>query len=155
MSNGNITVGNMGGDLIGGHVEGSGHTFGKNITVSSPIINSQQAVSVSNEYAKSLQNFSELVNQQLRMHDVPAERVAPIQEGINELAKEIEDIKLDQKIAYTKKATIKAKLAALAEGLLKVLPKAAEITAAFSPLAPFSKLVGEGIEEIVKAVQES
>jgi len=55
---------------------------------------------------------------------------------------------------YAKKTGIKAKLAAVAEALMKILPKTAETIAAFTPLAPFSKLIGEGVEEMVKAIQK-
>lgn len=154
MSGNNTSFGNIQGDVIGFNVAGTGNTFGKNITVKNVSLNSSQVANISNEYAKGLETFSEVVNQQLQLHNVPSEKIVPIQESINDLAQEVEDVKPDEKISYTKKTSIKAKLAALAEGVLSALPKAAEITAAFTPLAPFSKLVGEGVEEIVKAVQE-
>ena len=151
----NINISGIHGDVIGAKVEGTGNIVGKDITVSGTInINSQQAMQIPHEYAKALQAFSEIINQQLRAHNVLPEQVAPLQKEVNELVKEVEDVKPDEKISYTKKTTIKARLATLAESLLKALPKAAEITAAFTPLAPFSKLIGEGVEEIVKSVQE-
>jgi len=42
----------------------------------------------------------------------------------------------------------------VAEGLMKILPKTAETIVAFTPLAPFSKLIGERVEEMVKAIQK-
>lgn len=151
----NIHISGVGGDVIGVNIKGTGNIVGKDIRISGTIgVTSQQMAQIPDEYTKGLQAFSEIVNQQLRTHNIPPEQVVPLQESIDELAKEVEHVKPDEKINYTKKATIKAKLAALAEGLLKILPKAAEITAAFTPLAPFSKCIGEGIEEIVKSVQE-
>jgi hypothetical protein len=36
--------------------------------------------------------------------------------------------------------------------VLKVLPEAAETAAIFTPLAPFSKLIGKGTQQIVDAI---
>ena len=35
---------------------------------------------------------------------------------------------------------------------MDVLPQAAETTATFTPLAPFSKLIGKGVQGIVDAI---
>ncbi len=144
------------GDVIGVDVKGSRNIIGKKIgTVN---INSQQLAKMPNEYAKSLKNFSEAVNEQLKTYNIPQEKVAPVQESINDLAKEIEDIKTEENISTSKKANINAKIIGIADGLLKTLPKtaakASEILATFTPLAPFSKLIGQGVEEIVKTIQK-
>lgn len=155
MSSDKIHISGVQGDVIGAKIEGTGNIVGKKVLVSGTIhINSQQAVKLPDEYAKGLQAFAEAVNQQLRLHQVPPEQVAPVQESINELATEVEDVKPEKKLSYAKKTTIKAKLAKVAEGLLKILPKTAETIATFTPLAPFSTLIGEGVGEIVKAIQE-
>lgn len=146
-----IIVSGVQGDVISDvKIIGNSNIVGKNILV----INSQQLARMPDEYANSLQAFSETVNQQLKKHKVPPERVAPVQESINQLAKEIEDVKKVEEIGYAKKTDIKAKLAAVAEALMKILPKTAETIVAFTPLAPFSKLIGEGVEEMVKAIQK-
>ena len=36
--------------------------------------------------------------------------------------------------------------------MLKVLPEAAETAATFTPLAPFSKLIGKGVKQLVDAI---
>ena len=36
--------------------------------------------------------------------------------------------------------------------MLDVLPQAAETAATFTPLAPFSKLIGKGVQGIVDAI---
>jgi len=146
-----IAVSGVQGDVISDvKIIGNSNIVGKNILV----INSQQLARMPDEYANSLQAFSETVNQQLKKHKVPPERVAPVQESMNKLAKEIEAVKKVEEIGYAKKTGIKAKLAAVAEALMKILPKTAETIAAFTPLAPFSKLIGEGVEEMVKAIQK-
>ena len=37
--------------------------------------------------------------------------------------------------------------------MLNVLPKTVETVSAFTPLAPFSKLIGEGVQQLVEAIQ--
>ena len=44
------------------------------------------------------------------------------------------------------------KTATTIQKVLDVLPKAAEIAATFTPLAPFSKLIGKGVIQIVDAI---
>lgn len=124
---------------------------GKNATI---IINQQQLAKIPNEYIKSLQAFSEAINVQLKKHNISQEKAAPVQESINELVKEVEGIKPEEKINIEKKEDIKAKITKVAIRLLNILPKGAEMVATFTPLAPFSKIIGKGAEEIMKAIQE-
>jgi hypothetical protein len=49
-----IQIGNLGGDVIGIEVTGSGNVIGKNI-----IINKQQLENMASEYAESLTKFKE------------------------------------------------------------------------------------------------
>jgi hypothetical protein len=37
--------------------------------------------------------------------------------------------------------------------VVKVLPKTVETVSALTPLAPFSKLIGEGVQQLVEAIQ--
>lgn len=72
---------------------------------------------------------------------------------MNELAREVEDIRpgKEAEVDYVKQTQVEPKTASLIQRVLNVLPEAAE-TAAFTPLAPFSKLIGEGIRQIVDAI---
>lgn len=148
-------IGNVGGDVIGVGISGSGNIIGKSIDISGAVsISNQQLENVSNEYANSLKSFIESVNRQLKANNVPPERVKPIQENINEFVKEAEGIKPDQHIGFIKQSDLKSKFINVAKYVLKVLPKTAETVAAFTPLAPFSKLIGEATEHLVEAVQK-
>jgi len=40
------------------------------------------------------------------------------------------------------------------KNVLPVLPKTAETVAMFTPLAPFSKIIGETVEKVVAGVQK-
>lgn len=135
----------------GGTINADQIAVGKNATI---IIEQQQLTKIPNEYMKSLQAFSEAINAQFKKHNISQEKAAPVQESINELVKEVEGIKPEQKIDIEKKEDIKAKITKVAVRLLNVLPKGAEVVAALTPLAPFSKIIGKGAEEIVKAIQE-
>lgn len=150
-----IHFGNVGGDVIGVGVSGSGNIIGKNIYISGTVtISNQQLQNVSDEYANSLKSFSESLNRQLEANNVPPEKVKPIQESINELVKESEGIKTDQQVGIIKQSDLKSKFINVAKHVLTVLPKTTETVAAFTPLAPFSKLIGEATERLVEAVQK-
>ncbi|MGE5661741.1 MAG: hypothetical protein ACM3X1_05785 [Ignavibacteriales bacterium] len=151
---GGVHFGNVQGDVIGGKVSGTGHTFGKNVSVSGRVsVNS--TTRIHNEYARSLADFSNKLNDLVEQQNIPQEQVKPIQKNIDELTKEVEDIKPEeeQEIDYVKQTNIESKLASLVQNVVKALPQAAETAATFTPLAPFSKLIGKSIEHIVAAVQ--
>lgn len=147
-----LIKGNMTGNIYSNvHITGNGNVVGEGNVIT---INQQQLAKIPDEYAKSLQAFSEAVNAQLKKHNVSKEEAAPVQESINELAKEVEGIKREEKINIEKKEDIKSKLTKAAIRLLKILPEGAETLATFTPLAPFSKIIGKGVEEIVKEFQK-
>jgi len=148
-----IKISGVKGDVFGIDVKGTSNIITKEVT-GTININIRQLEKMPNEYAKSLQVFSENVSEQLKKHNIPPERVAPVQESINELAKEIEDVKPEVKVGIDKKISIEAKLKTVTARLLKLLPKTAETIATFTPLAPFSKLIGQSVEEIVNTIQK-
>lgn len=78
-----------------------------------------------------------------------------INQSISELAKAIEGVKpgAEQEIDYDKQKNIEAKTGGLIQRVLNVLPQAAETATTFTPLAPLSKLIGKGVQEIVNAIQ--
>ena len=150
-----IHIGNVGGDVVGVGVSGSGSIIGKSIDISGTVsISNQQLQNMSNEYANSLKSFSESINQQLKANNVPPEKVKPIQDSINELVKEVEGVKPDQQVGVIKQSDLKSKLINVAKHVMTVLPKTAETVAAFTPLAPFSKLIGEATQHLVEAIQK-
>lgn len=153
-----INIQGTGGDVFGVGVRGSGNVIGKNIVVGSGTINvSQQELAKIPvpEYANALKEFSDSVNQQLKGTQIPEEKVKDINNNLNELAKEVQDIKPgeeQQQIDYVKQTQIESKTATTIQKVLDVLPEAAETVATFTPLAPFSKLIGKGVQGIVDAI---
>ena len=101
-----------------------------------------------------MQEFSDRLNSQLNGLQVPEEQVKEINNRLNELTKEVEGIKpgQEEEIDYEKQKNIEAKTGGLIQRVLKVLPQSAETAATFTPLAPFSKLIGKGVEQLVDEV---
>jgi len=141
-----------GGDIIGVNVSGTGNIVGKQITLGNLSVNAQQLEKVSDKYAESLQEFSMAVNEQIKAHNISREQIAPTQEGLENLTKEVSGLK-EGEVLIAKKKKMNAIISDIATNLIRVLPKTAETIATFTPLAPFSKLIGESVEGIVKAVQ--
>ena len=150
-----IHISGVGGDVFGIDVSGSGNVIGKNISVSGTInVNNEQLSKMPDEYAKALRDFSSSINDQITNHNIYQSQLAPLQESINELAKEAEGIKSDQEVVVVKKTEFKTKFVNVAKNVLKVLPKTAETVAAFTPLAPFSGLIGEATQSVIEAIQK-
>jgi zinc-ribbon domain len=154
---GGINIHGTHGDVIGTGVSGAGNIIGKNIVVGDGTINvnEQQLTQIqNNEYAESLKEFSETINSQLKGRQIPEEKVKSINQSINELAEEVKDVKLgkEEEVDYVKQTNVEAKTASVIQKVLDVLPQAAETTATFTPLAPFSKLIGKGVRGIVDAI---
>lgn len=140
---GGIHIGNVGGDVIGIGITGSGNVIGKNIT-----INSQQLQNIPSEYAESLTKFIE----GLSRFNIPAAK--PIQDSLNDFTKEVEGIKPEEKVNIIKQKSLNSKFSVFAQKVLKILPKTAETIIAFTPLAPFSKIIGEEVQQLVLAIQK-
>jgi SMC interacting uncharacterized protein involved in chromosome segregation len=101
-----------------------------------------------------LKEFPESVNQQLKGKQIPEDQVKEINNNLNEFAKEVQDMKPGEEelIDYVKQTQIESKTASTIQKVLNVLPEAAETAATFTPLAPFSKLIGKGVQGIVDAI---
>ena len=91
---GSIHISNIQGKVSGVNLGGSGNITGENIVVGYGTINvSEQQPKIPNEYAESLRAFSETITKQLKDRQIPEEQVKSINQSMNELAKEVEDIR--------------------------------------------------------------
>jgi hypothetical protein len=153
-----INISGVTGEVSGVIQGGTGNIAGKYVVVGPGTINAseQQLTKIPDEYANALREFSENINKQLEGSKIPQEQIELIKQSINNLAKEVEGIKpgKEQEIDYERQKNIEAKTGGLIQRVLNVLPQAAETAATFTPLAPFSKLIGKGVQEIVNAVQK-
>jgi hypothetical protein len=144
------------GDVSGGTIIGAGASgvIGQTVTIHGGVQVGEEALrDVPDEYARSLQAFQDAINQQLQALGAPPESVAPVQEGVQALAEEAKAVQPEQPLDWKRKRGIGDALRAIAAGLLQVIPRTAETIAAMTPLAPFSKLIGEGLEKVVAEVR--
>ena len=144
-------------DVIGFGFSGSGNIIGKNIVVGSGTINvSQQELAKIQgpEYARALKDFCENINRQLKGRHIPEEKVKEINTSLEELAKEVQDVKpgREEQMDYPNQVNIESKTVSVVQKILNVLPEAAETAATFTPLAPFNKIIGKGVTQIVDAI---
>jgi len=134
-----INIQNTGGDVVGVGVSGSGNIIGKQITVNQATYNKLEP-----EFRNSLEDFLALINQ--HSEQLPEEQRKSLKESLDGLAKEAEGLKPEQVVEnQEKKEEIKSKQISLADKIVDYLPRAAESIALATPLAPFSKVIGEGI----------
>ena len=155
MSNSNINISGTQGDVIGVGVSGSSHVVGKDVSFSGGIhLGSENLSHLPKELAESLRVFTVTATKEIQKQKISPEQIEPIQKEVTDLAKEVEHLPDPENVSFSKKATITAKLARVVKGLLKVLPSTAETITSFTPLAPFGNIIGQSIEEVVKAVRK-
>lgn len=104
------------------------------------------------EYAASLQKFIEDLNCDIEKTSIPQKEMEQLQTSTTEVAKEMTDVMPEKGVPLMKKHRIATKLIDLAKNLVKASPSIAEKVASMTPLAPFSKLIGESFEKIVAEV---
>ena len=123
-------------------------TSGMQVTSSQTItIDKMYLDKMPTEYAESLKTFTSELNQNIEKAQIAPKDVKQLQESANAVAKEAADIKLGEE--EDKKYSLGDKLSDLAQKLVKAAPGFAEKIVSMTPLAPFSKIIGEGFEKIV------
>jgi hypothetical protein len=133
-----IHIGNVGGDVVGVGVSGSGNIIGKNMTVNQTTYNKLEP-----EFRNSLEEFLALLNQ--NTGQLTQDQKRSLQQSVDALAKEAEGLKPDIVVTDEEKVDeIKSKQISLAEKIVEYVPQVAESIASVTPLAPFSKVIGKG-----------
>jgi hypothetical protein len=143
------------GDNIG-YFAGDGNVVGKNITVSGNITINKNSLplNIDPEFQKAILEFSANLNAKVKDMKIPENENEELNKSIKQLAKDAEGIKSGQQIGEMKKSDIKNTLFRIGKNVLKVLPKTAETLALFTPLAPFSKQIGEGTGYLIETIQK-
>ncbi len=68
----------------------------------------------SSEYAESIKDFSQVINNQLKGYQLKEEQVKSINQAVDNLAEEVQDIKPDQQeVDYVKQTAVESKTATL------------------------------------------
>jgi hypothetical protein len=150
---------NQKGDTItSGSISGHGNIIGKNISATITIGNLTNELSkIDNEYAKSLTDFANSIQEQVKKEKISEKAVEPILADIQQVGEEVKDIKNGQdekEIDVDKQLIIESKLSRVIRNVLTVLPEWAETIAGFTPLAPFSKLIGKTVDKVVERIVE-
>lgn len=97
----------------------------------------------------SLHDFVQKVEAEAQNERIPTAEVTTFKAKVNELEDETKD--LNQGLTEQKKRTIRERLKSVAVALVKISPKIARTIIGFTPLAPFSNLVGESFENMVNS----
>jgi|SRR5687768_10545054 predicted nucleic acid-binding Zn-ribbon protein len=143
-----ISIQNRGGDVTGVGVSGTGHIIGKQITINQSTYNKLEP-----EFKNSLDDLLALINK--HSEQLPENERKSINESIDGLAKATEGLKVGQVLQdQQKKDEIKSQQITLADKIVKYVPKVAESIASATPLAPFSKVVGEGAGYFAEWIKE-
>jgi hypothetical protein len=95
------------------------------------------------DFKISLDEFLKLINEHSKT--LSEDQKTSLKESIDSLAREAEGLKTGQVLQdQQKKDEIKSQQITLADKIVNYLPKVAESIALATPLAPFSKVIGEG-----------
>jgi len=151
-----INISENAGDVIGVEVSGDNNIIGKNIVVGSGTISvkDERLYNLPAKYSESLKEFTEKINSELQGQTMSEDQKNAINNNIDELAKEVEEAKVEEgkenELPRSRKRELNGKLGTVIKTVLKILPTAAKIgTSLFTPLSPFSDLIGEKVEDLV------
>ena len=116
----------------------------------------QNITGIPEVFANSLEEFAEKVNVEFKRHEVPEPAVRDVERSVEELADEVKDVdpEKEEELGYARKAVVEGKLATIIDKTLNALPDTVEVIASFTPLAPFGKLIGKGIDKLVSAIRK-
>ena len=150
-----IHISDITGDITGIGISGSNNVIEKNIQISDSFnIENNLLSNLPQTYADAFKNFNENISDQFKQNNISEEKSKEVNNTITELVKETQGLKPDQEPKLLKQQKWREKFFKVLENILPVLPKTAETIATFTPLAPFSKIIGNAIEKIVEEVQK-
>lgn len=150
-----INISGVEGPVTGIGVSGSNNQ----ITSNTQILNSfnrinELASKLPPEYSKAFKEFAQNIQQQTIKNNTPLQKTQAIENSLADLVKETEGLPPNKEPGLLKKQEWKEKFFRILKNVLPVLPKTAETIAAFTPLSPFSKIIGTSVEKLVRQVQQ-
>jgi uncharacterized protein YjbI with pentapeptide repeats len=108
-----------------------------------------------NQYLQSLKLFSKEIKQQFKIHNIPADKLEPIEDGLKELTEEVRDIhERPEVISSLKKRDIDTKFTNVTREVIRILSLKSDSLTIFSVLSPFSHLIGTDIQQKAESVQK-
>jgi hypothetical protein len=117
-------------------------------------VNKEYLQRMPQEYATSVEQLTQKINEEIKKENLPPEKVVPLQQSANDLAKELSDVKDPESIPFEKKNTIGSKLVKFGKAIARASPTIAEAVIGMTPLSPISGLVGEAFEKVVEHALE-
>ncbi|HEX6294534.1 MAG TPA: hypothetical protein VFZ46_05215 [Nitrososphaeraceae archaeon] len=149
----------MGVIVSGDITHSAGVIIGHNITTGDIIVELDQSIkqNPNNEYLKGLKELTEKLEKEYEKHQVSQEKRTEINQSIQDLEKEVKDLKPETKVDNLKPSQekqIDAKTTTLIEKIVDALPATSETITNFTPLSPFSKLIRNGVQNIVDAYKK-
>jgi hypothetical protein len=141
---------------MGGVVSGSANVFRKNVVQGSGTLNIDegQLAALPPEYADGLKQFTKSVSEQLQSNKVDQTKIEDINRQLDEFVKDLGGVKPDAGVGVLKQKSLNSRFTGLAGKILSALPKTAEVVTAFTPLLPFSRIIGESTQKLVEAIQK-
>ena len=142
-----------------GDISGTGIIVGSHITTGDVTIGIEQSIKQNpqNEYLQGLKKLTGELSKEYEKYNVPQEKQTEINQSIQDLEKEVKDLKSETKVEDLKPSQekqIDAKTTTMIEKIVDALPALSETIVNFTPLSPFSKLIRGEMQNIVDAVKE-
>jgi hypothetical protein len=153
MSKKKVSVGKITGDVMGIGVYGKGNTFihQQDKSVRKIKIKKKTLMNLPEEYASALTGFRKNLNKEINQERIPEEGAKELQHEVDTLVDEMTSAGADQLLAEDQKSGLRNRLRSIGATLKKHLPSAAEAAAAMTPLAPFSKIIGESVGDLLNS----
>jgi len=150
-----INISDVKGSLTGIGVSGSNNIIKSNTRISDSFNQINELLSkLPQEYSNALRDFAQNIQQETTKNNTSEEKRKEVQNSLTDLIKETEGIQPNKEPGILKKQEWKEKFFRILKNVLPILPKTAETIAAFTPLSPFSKIIGDSIEKVVRQVQQ-
>jgi hypothetical protein len=159
MSKNKISIGDIKGTVMGVGVSGKGHSFVHNEdkSVTTIKIKKKTLKNLPEEYASALSDFQKNLNREIEQERIAGEGAAELQQEVDALVEEAASVpatvlaETDHPLPDEKKTGLRNRLRSIGAALKRHLPSAAEAAAAMTPLAPFSKIIGESVGDLLKS----
>jgi hypothetical protein len=151
MGKNKISIGDVKGTVMGVGVSGKGHTFVHNENKSATKIKIKKKTlkHLPEEYAAALTGFRKNLNSEIEKSSIPAEGAEELQHEVDALVEEVASAEPGQPLPDEQKNGLRNRLRSIGATLKKHLPSAAEAAAAMTPLAPFSRIIGESVGDLL------
>jgi hypothetical protein len=114
------------------------------------VINSSYLAQMPENYKNSLVELADTINKEIKKEDIHVGVATLVNDSVNKLAEATTKLNTGE-VNREKKETIRERLKGVATALVKMSPKIARTILNVTPLAPFSNLVEEAFNSMVKA----